>query len=377
MSELTEIENAASAFQTAMDGDTPRGRAKESGSSEGRGTANMESMFDNLNKFTDDGDDEAGGDYIPDPEAPVKKTAKKPVDDEDEGDEGDEDNEYDNEDGMEFELDDDGNVVLGEDGLPVLKQKEDSDDDDDESQVYKVMVDGEEVEVPLDEALAGYIRQETFHRRLNNLDQIRVALGEEAERTKTVRQAVIDAYTEMEEQAKVLIPTEPDWDALYSEDPVKARQIEKNYKDILAKVGDVKSKREKIQAEQAKEEADQLAAFARSEFPKFVQSAKWKTDKQMKNDMDAMRNTAAAQGFTPEEIAGVIDSRMLGILLKAARYDKLVASRPIPAKVGEKRGKTSGAGKRTAPKGMDRAKSRLNRTGSIEDAAAVFAQHLK
>lgn len=373
MSETVEIDNAASAFQAAMDGDAPRSRAKESDGGEGRETGNVESMFDNLNKFTDDGDDEAGGDDLPDPESTAKKPTKKAIvpDDEDE-DDGEDDAD---DDGMEFELDDDGNVVLGEDGLPVLKQKEESDDDD--GQVYKVMVDGEEVEVPLDEALAGYIRQETFHRRLNNLDQVRVALGEEAERTKVARQAVVDGYMEMEEQAKVLIPEEPDWDALYKEDPVKARQIEKNYKDILAKVGDVKSKREKIQADQAKEEADQLAAFARSEFPKFVQAAKWKTDKQMKNDMDAMRNTAAAQGFSPEEIAGVIDSRMLGVLLKAARYDKLVASRPIPTKAGEKRGKASGAGKRTAPKGMDRAKARLSRTGSIDDAAAVFAQHLK
>ena len=44
---------------------------------------------------------------------------------------------------------------------------------DDEDEKYEVVVDGHPFEVTLGEALNGYVRQETFHRRLGELNQLR------------------------------------------------------------------------------------------------------------------------------------------------------------------------------------------------------------
>ena len=92
-----------------------------------------------------------------------------------------------------------------------------------------------------------------------------------------------------------------------------------------------------------------------------------------------MRRTAMSHGFSEEEVAEIYDSRMLALLLKAAKYDRLKAAR-VPRLVdkAEKKPMNPGAGRAsTAPKGINRAMKALNRTGSVSDATQVFAQILK
>ena len=63
-------------------------------------------------------------------------------------------------------------------------ESEGDEEEEDESvgQSYKVMVDGEEKEVSLKEALEGYIRTETFHKRMTEI----------AETNKIVQRAATD-----------------------------------------------------------------------------------------------------------------------------------------------------------------------------------------
>jgi hypothetical protein len=72
----------------------------------------------------------------------------------------------------------------------------------------------------------------------------------------------------------------------------------------------------------------------------------------------------------------VKDSRMVSILLKAAKYDRITGTRPkqvVPVvKNNQKTAKPGVGSKRTAPKVNQRAMDRLSRTGSLEDAASVF-----
>jgi len=366
-----EIEDAANAFDAAMGGETKQTAAPSNDAKP------AEALFENLNRFTDDGDEEAGGDNEPvRPRAPDGKFTKKKAGE----DGGDDDDGAAGGDDIEYELDADGNVVLGEDGLPVEKVKTDDDDgedgeDDILAKKFTVTVDGEEVEVEVKEALNGYIRQETFHRRLNKLDEVQRAVAEQADKVIESRQKAIDRLAEIEQQAKELLPEEPDWDKLFNENPAQARTLQKNYDNILAKIEGVKKAREEEANKLAQEEHAKLEEFARAEFPKFAQKAKWTNDAQMKGDLIHMRKSAMEAGFSEEEVAQVYDSRMLTILLKASKYDRIMAARPKAVKNGQP-GKAPGAGKRTAPKGIDRAQAKLNRTGSVDDAAAVFQRIL-
>jgi hypothetical protein len=93
-----------------------------------------------------------------------------------------------------------------------------------------------------------------------------------------------------------------------------------------------------------------------------------------------MRRTAMAAGFSEGEVATVYDPRMLTVLLKASKYDRMMATRPkavIPGK-----GKTltpgaatplSGNGRRS---GLDDSQRQLARSGKLSDAVDVFRRLL-
>jgi hypothetical protein len=106
----------------------------------------------------------------------------------------------------------------------------------------------------------------------------------------------------------------------------------------------------------------------------------WTDPKRRAKDLQSMRRTGLSAGFGEEELSQVYDSRMLQILLKASKFDRMMAAKPKPI-VRQPQGKPipPGAGSartRTAQRGATSAMKRLNRSGSIEDAAVVFDQFL-
>lgn len=372
------LDKAAAAFDASM-GNRPSPTPKSEG---GGGKRPTENMFENLGEFVDGGDGPAGGDHLPNP----TKSKKTPYDYQPDEDSGDDDSpDEGGGDDTEFETDEDGNVILDDDGNPVEKEggekpkKDEGDDDDDEDELVTVVVEGEEVEVPLKEALDGYVRMETFHRRLSKLDEIQTVVVAEGQKVLADREKLIAGFAELEEQMAALLPIEPDWDKLYAEDPKKARELEKQYKDVKAQIEGVKAKKAEAAEELQKEKAAQTVEYAKKEFNKFAAIAKWSNRNDMQKDLQSMKRTAETAGFTPEEYGQVYDSRMLNILRKASKYDRMMAARPKPVqKNGRTDPTTQGAGRtRTAPKGIDRAQKRLNQTGSIDDAAAVFARLIK
>lgn len=372
-----QIDQAAAAFQVELDGGR---KAPEQRSPDGEGKSKRptESMFDNLGEFTDNSEDVAGGDHLPSP-TKSKKTPFEHTPDPDDEDEVDDEGDGE----IEYELDDEGNVVLDDNGDPVeakkAKETDDEDEDDELSKLVTVVVDGEEKEVPLREALDGYIRLETFHQRLNKLDQVKEVVATEAQKVIADRQKLIAGLEDLENQIKALIPAEPDWDALYKENPTKARELEKQYKQVKDQIEKVKTDREAAIKEAAERDAEATAEYARTEFSKFASQAGWTDSKAMQKDLQAMKRTAESVKFKPEEYGSVYDSRMLEILRRASKYDRMMAARPKPVNQnGRSTPNTPGAGRnRTAPKGIDRAQKRLTQTGSLDDAAAVFARLIK
>jgi hypothetical protein len=273
-------------------------------------------------------------------------------------------------------------------------EEDESDDEDDDSgeegtedaeeaailgRKVEVTVDGEPVEVSIKEALEGYVRTETFHRRMNQLDEAK----------KIVRRAASDAVhnyeysmniaKQMEEYMKQVIPPEPDWDKEFQADPAKARELQRYYEKANAFKTSMKTQMDEASKKMAESNTAQLAAFAEEEAGKFeaANRKQWTDPKKKAKDLTSMRKTGLASGFTEEELSQVYDSRMLQVLLKASKYDRMMAAKPKPVVKQSSKPISPGAGsarQRTAHKGVSSAMKRLNRTGSIEDAAVVFDQ---
>ncbi len=359
------IDEAASAFESAISGqpvakpvsNAPRGKPTER-------------MFADVGEFIPGSENEvAGGDEQDEKRQRRVKPETKVEEDEPEL--------FKDDDGNLFTLDADGNPVpYDEPEEDEAKKKDDEDDDEDDDEEVTVTIDGEQKTVKLSEALNGYVRQETFHQRLNHLNTASQAVETEARKVVASRDKYVNLLREAEEQLKLIVPAEPDWDKLYSEDPNKARALQKQYDAFKAKGEELKATREAAEKERAAQDAEETARFAKKEFARFSTIARWSNREDMAKDISSMRRTALSVGITEPELAETYDSRMLTVLLKASKYDRMMAARPKVVKRGKSI--TPGAGHtRTAPKGNGRAMEKLRRSGSIDDAASVFAQILK
>lgn len=365
-------EEAVSAFDKALGSAPPPAARASSGQ-----PAPTESMFDNLGELDQDSGPAGGDDEEVDGDGKPVRQARRPEPESD-----DDDSDFD----PSKLLDDDDEGDEDEEEDPDAEDEEDEDGGkkaDDDSPRYKIMVDGEETEVSLNEALRGYTRTETFHRRMNQVNEAKQLVADHAQNVIAARNAVIEQYKELEAQVALLMPKEPDWDKLYQEDPVAARDLEKRYRDFQKGVSEIKAQREKVAADQAKADAEEAKRYASTEFPKFAAKAKWKSEEDAGKDLKAMRRTALQAGFTDEEVSRVYDSRMLHILLKASKYDRIMAQKPRPVSNGKRDGgqpsSRNGAvpGKRSAPKNFERAQNRLRQSGSVEDAANVFERIIR
>jgi len=261
--------------------------------------------------------------------------------------------------------------------------EEEAEGPDDEllTKEFTVMVDGEEQTVPLKEALEGYVRTQTFHQRMNEVDEAKKIIQRTAADAVHNYEYSVNVAKEIEGYLQALVPPEPNWDEEFKNNPVKAREMQKYYDHVR---GFRKTMQEKLGAaaeERQKSDAVQLSAYAEEESKKFdrANAKHWATDPKRKGkDLNAMRRTALTHGFSEEEISQVYDSRMLNILLKASKYDRIMASRPKPVQQGNGTRPVPTGGGATRKKVVNRtfstASKQLSKSGSIDDAAVVFDQ---
>ena len=107
---------------------------------------------------------------------------------------------------LEEDISDEGKEV--ED---TTDQEDDGEEVEEEVQLYKVKIDGEEAEVTLEEALSGYQRERTFHKRMNEVSQKSKAIEAESAETKRLRDEYAKGLQQLEQALRV---PEPNWEEL-------------------------------------------------------------------------------------------------------------------------------------------------------------------
>jgi hypothetical protein len=336
------IEQAAAAFdadaQSFAPLPKPNGAAPRRTKDDG-GEGPQDRLFGAIGDLEVDDDSPAkGGGDDEDPEA---KIYDLPDGDDGEAEEGD-----------AGEGDDDDSE--GDEGR---KGEDQGDDEEFLAQEVQVTVDGEPKTVKLKEALEGYIRTETLHKRLNEIDETKKIVQRVAADAVQNYEYSMGLAKEIEAHLDALVPKEPDWDAEFQKNPARARELQKYYEQVKGFKATLKGRLGEAAKKQAESDAVQLA-----------------------KDLQAMRRTALTEKFSEEEIAQVYDSRMLNILLKASKYDRMMAARPKPVQRVRSKPIAPGAGSartRTAQRGVSTAMKQLNKTGSIEDAAVVFDELIR
>jgi hypothetical protein len=256
----------------------------------------------------------------------------------------------------------------------------DTGDDAEGGQKYEVTVDGKPMEVTLKQALEGYIRTETFHQRMNQVNQASQTVVAEAQRVAQARDNYINQNAALEQEIMTLLPQQPDWDAEFKRDPASAHALQKQYAAVANKLNELRQSRLVAMNERQAEYARNTESYAKNEFAKFVMDNKIPDANALRKEINSMRRTAVAAGFSEHEVATVYDSRMLSVLRKASRYDRLMAAKPKAVIPGKGRALTPGSAPRIGNAGrrnIDEAQNRLAKSGRLDDAASVFEKIIR
>ena len=245
-------------------------------------------------------------------------------------------------------------------------------------QTFTVKVDGQEVEVTQDELINGYSRQQDYTRKTQELSQQRKTI-EQQQAELAQRDAIYSQLLpKMEAQLKGELANEPDWNALYEDDPVGYVREKQLWDEKKEKLNAVTAEQQRLQQEALVQQQQQIAQLVEYGNQKLLEIIpEWQNPEVATKEKLAISEYAVnTLGYTPEEIQQVYDYRALLGLRNAWLNSKTVEAtkkkptQKAPARVA--RPGTTNRPKTTTP--VKKAKQRLAKTGKTSDAAKVFEQ---
>jgi len=252
-----------------------------------------------------------------------------------------------------------------------------------QAQTFRVKVDGEEVEVPLDELLKGYSRTADYTRKTQAIAEARKQAEAEASLAREERQRYAQTLEVLDAQLRTLQPPEIDWDRLYKENPVewvRQREIQRTRQEQAAWV---QSQRAALVQKQEQEEQVEQAQTLEVERAKLFEALpEWRdADKARAEKAKIVSYATERLGFSVEEISDIYDARAVVALRKAMLFDELMSKRDQMRPKIMQKAKPMKAGAASSPQSSKvvaskAALSRLANSGSHKDAAAVFEQFI-
>jgi hypothetical protein len=251
------------------------------------------------------------------------------------------------------------------------------------AQTFRVKVDGEEVEVPLDELLKGYSRTADYTRKPQAIAEARKQAEAEATAAREERQRYAQTLEVLDAQMRSLQPPEIDWDRLYKENPVEWVRQREMVRTRQEQMNWVQAQRAALQQKQAKEEQVEQSKTLEVERSKLLEALpEWRdADKARTEKAKIVSYATEKLGFTTEEISDIYDARAVVALRKAMLFDELMSKRDQMRPKIIQKAKPMKAGAASTPQSTKvvaskAAFSRLANSGSTKDAAAVFEQFL-
>ena len=245
-------------------------------------------------------------------------------------------------------------------------------------QTFTVKVDGQEVEVTQEELINGYSRQQDYTRKTQELSQQRKTI-EQQQAELAQRDAIYSQLLpKMEAQLKGELANEPDWNALYEDDPVGYVREKQLWDEKKEKLSAVSAEQQRLQQEAFAKQQKQIEEFVQYGNQRLLEIIpEWQNPEVAAKEKAAISEYAIRElEYTPEEIQQVYDYRALLGLRNAWLNSKTVEAtkkkptQKAPARVA--RPGTTNRPKTTTP--VKKAKQRLAKTGKTSDAAKVFEQ---
>lgn len=185
------------------------------------------------------------------------------------------------------------------------------------------------------------------------------------------------ALTALEQTFGTVLGDEPDWSALYSENPEQYAHQRAQWDQLAA----IKAEQQRIAAERQQEQQEQMRTRLQKELDELTAKVpEWTDETKRKADIDMIREYAGSIGYSDSEIASIWNHRDFLVLRDAARYRQSAAAGKAEAKKAAS--KTVEPGKSKGPvnqktRRYKQQRKRAKKTGKDTDIAPLMAQFIK
>jgi hypothetical protein len=247
-------------------------------------------------------------------------------------------------------------------------------------QVYTVKIDGDEHEVTLDELRNGYQRQADYTRKSQSLAEQRKAYESNLEAVQNERGEYSQALKILSQQQEAGLKhfENIDWTTLKEDDPMEYMQKRIDFQDTKDKINTIREERMRVDQQQQEDAKTVIAQKLQVEAGKLSEKLPEYADPSS-NLRNQIRDYTLGLGFSPEDVDGITDHRVVLVLHKAMLADKgstapSKKTKTVPKVVKSGTPQTKAQKSRKA---KQNARERLAKTGHQRDAANVFLDLLE
>ena len=273
----------------------------------------------------------------------------------------------------------DEDAVEEEESLDEESEEDEDEEQQDEPQKFTVKVDGNEIEVTLEELQQGYSRTSDYTKKTQALAQERKAAQAELEAIRTERQQYSQLLGALQQQlAQAEQPV--DIDALYESDPIEWVRQKELQREKAEKMVAIQAEQQRLTQLQQAEQQQQMREFLETQKnillekvpelrdPKFAQAekARW---------IEAGKSV----GFSDQELNNVTDHRVLLALKRIADFNGIQQKRQTMKPVQQTQ-KTVKPGTVRTPNQRNsevkKSHQRLKQSGNVKDAASLIEKFI-
>lgn len=261
----------------------------------------------------------------------------------------------------------------------TAEEAEDSEDteDDTEPQKFTVKIDGKDVEVTLDEALAGYMKDQDYRNKTAKVAEDRKLI--ESEKAKVADLAKVRESYLTESQtlqgiiSTFIIPDAKLNEILQTKGAEAYLQAKNSNEKIQQQITALKTKDASVQIELTQEQKQAIADRENTEREALITAIPEFKDKAY---TDGFLKYVSSMGYTQEDIANTLDHRIFIMADKARRFDEMVAKgkekpvNKVPKVLKGKEQRKSGS--EIQSQKLKELQSKARNTGSKNDHVALL-----
>lgn len=247
------------------------------------------------------------------------------------------------------------------------------------AEFYRVIVDGKEENVGLDELISGYQRQSDYTKKTTALSNEKREFEGFQQELQQERQQYANTLQQLQQQMEAYNQPNVDWELLERTDPVqwlKLREMERQREQQIEAVRQENAKMQQLLQEQQSEELQQELDRERKLMLEKI--PEWSNPAVRSNEQKLVVEYARSLGFADDEVSDVRDHRALLALRDGMRYNQVTRGKAVREAKSKSKIKTANPGsretaKRSSTRKQQVLRANLKNSGKVDDAAALFA----